>query len=97
MPPSIKGYWEETLKAFLITKYEVMSAGNLKDIKKSKFLMITDMFLLMRHTDLEMKKQKPMKSYTIYVGGKKIILLSATPLNNYFTDILSLLKLFQRT
>ncbi len=36
-PPVLKEYWEETLKAFLITKYEVMSAGNLKDIKKSKF------------------------------------------------------------
>ena len=73
----------------------VRSAGNLKDIKKSKFLMITDMFLLMRHIDLEMRKQRPMKSYTIYALEKNNIIIRNT-FNNYFTDILSLLKLFQR-
>ena len=48
----------------------------------------------MRPIDSEMNTLKALKSYYIISRGRKIVLVSATPLNNKFGDILSQIKLF---
>jgi superfamily II DNA/RNA helicase/HKD family nuclease len=96
-PPVLKEYWEETLFEFGVKKAEVESLGKLDKIiatlenKPDKYSTI---FIDEAHRFRNEYTQGFEKLYKI-AYGKKIVLVSATPLNNKFQDILNQIKLFQ--
>lgn len=99
-PPSIEKEWKETFKKFQIgsiRQYEFKSYGALEKIKDTEDyeIVIIDEshkfknFLTSRYKELERICKEDVKY------KKKIILISATPLNNKPQDIANQLYLFQ--
>ena len=92
-PPVLKEYWEDTFLEFAIRQYEVESIGKVDKIAKSgkdyDFIFIDE-----AHKFRNEYTQGYEKLFEV-CANKKIILVSATPLNNSISDIFSLLKLFQ--
>ena len=93
-PPVLVDYWREVLQEFDVARCDVESLGKLdkvlaRGIDKYKYVFVdeahrfrnsgTDSF-----TDLHQ-----------ICRGKKVVLISATPLNNYSTDIENQIYLFQ--
>ncbi len=95
-PPVLKDYWEETLNEFYVPGFEVESAGKLqrildKGVAKYKYIVIDEAHRF---------RNELTQSYELLhkiCRRKKVILVSATPLNNKLEDILSQLKLFQKS
>ena len=95
-PPVLVEYWDETFKEFGLSKYNVVSAGKIKDIKNhNKFNDYKYVFIDEAHRFRNEDTETYLDLYDVCYG-KKVILVSATPLNNKYSDILSQLKLFQR-
>ena len=93
-PPVLRDYWRDTFFEFGIRGYEVESLGKLdallqRDLKKFRYVLIDE-----AHRFRNEGTQSYDKLFQI-CAGKKVILVSATPLNNRISDILNQLKLFQ--
>lgn len=105
VPPALKGNWEETLDKFQFINYEIVTNGSLhKIVNPEKYdLVIVDEAHKFRSDSAEMynQLQKICKSPTRKINpdgseaSKKVILVSATPLNNRPEDIANLVYLFQ--
>ena len=93
-PPVLKDYWEDTFFNFGISKFRVESIGKLEHILKEGIEKYDYIFIDEAHRFRNEYTQGFEKLHQICFG-KKIILVSATPLNNTFQDIYSQLKLFQ--
>lgn len=93
-PPVLVSYWEKTLNDFGVSGI-VRSLGKLDDIldnyEADHFAYI---FIDEAHRFRNDNTFNYTKLHEICLG-KKVILISATPQNNYSTDILNLIKLFQ--
>ncbi|NKQ34686.1 MAG: DEAD/DEAH box helicase [Chloroflexi bacterium] len=92
-PPVLKEYWEETFRDFRVPAV-VESLGKLHHIierghAKYRYVIIDE-----AHRFRNEKTQQYEKLHQI-CWGKKVILVSATPLNNRIDDIYAQLKLFQ--
>ncbi|BBE30106.1 ATP-dependent helicase [Tepiditoga spiralis] len=93
-PPVLVSYWEKTLVDFGVSA-TVKSLGKLEDILENyendyfKYVFIDE-----AHRFRNDGTSNYAKLHEICLN-KKIILISATPQNNYSTDILNLIKLFQ--
>ncbi|MEG2172543.1 MAG: helicase-related protein [Desulfovibrionaceae bacterium] len=93
-PPVLKRYWEESLIQFHVAQYKVCSAGKVEDLAVStysryKYVLIDESH---RFRNENTQGYEQLKKICL---GKKIILVSATPLNNRLGDILAQIKLFQ--
>ena len=94
-PPVLQEYWKETLHDFYVPGFDIASAGKLesllsKGVDKYKYIVIDEAHRF---------RNELTQSYEMLhkiCRGKKVILVSATPLNNKLEDILSQLKLFQK-
>ena len=94
-PPVLKSYWEDVLKEFDVSRCDIVSLGSLEkfinnnDIKKYSYVFVDEAHRFRnRNTD----------NFTYLhqiCRDKKVILISATPINNYASDIESQLYLFQ--
>lgn len=93
-PPVLKDYWEETFFDFGISKFKVESLGKLDHILREGIEKYDYIFIDEAHHFRNEYTQGFEKLHQLCFG-KKIILVSATPLNNTFDDIYSQLKLFQ--
>lgn len=93
-PPVLKDYWEDTFFDFGISKWRVESIGKLDHILKDDIERYDYVFIDEAHRFRNEYTQGFEKLHQICFG-KKVILVSATPLNNTFQDIYSQLKLFQ--
>lgn len=95
-PPVLKDYWRETLHDFYVPGFDIESVGMLqrildKGVDKYKYIVIDEAHRF---------RNELTQSYELLhkiCRGKKVILVSATPLNNKLEDILSQLKLFQKS
>lgn len=93
-PPVLKDYWESVLKEFDVARCDVESLGKLdkvvaKGTEKYEYVFIDEAHRF-RNSDNE--------SYSMLhqiCRGKKVVLISATPINNYTSDIENQLYLFQ--
>ncbi len=104
-PPSIRHNWEETFESFGIKNYEIVTNGSIHKIKRpEKYdLIIVDEAHKFRNDTSEAynELQKLCKTPTTHrlkdgtKALKKVILISATPLNNRPADIRNLVLLFQ--
>lgn len=92
-PPVLKDYWHETFRDFGVRGFDVESQGKLDHIIK-KGTQYDYVFVDEAHRFRNEGTQGYEKLHQICFG-KKVILVSATPLNNTINDIYSQLKLFQ--
>ena len=93
-PPVLKDYWESVLKDFDVSRCDVESLGKLdhiieKGADKYDYVFVDEAHRF-RNSDTE--------SFALLheiCRGKKVILISATPINNYTSDIENQIYLFQ--
>ncbi len=103
VPPALKDGWIETLETFKLDNFKVITNGSLHKVKSPETydLIIVDEAHKFRSDTASMynELQKLCKTKTIRYDGslhdKKVILISATPLNNKPEDIANLVYLFQ--
>lgn len=93
-PPVLEDYWHDTFFEFGIRGYKVESLGKLDQIIKSGAERFDYIFIDEAHRFRNEVTLGYEKLHEICFG-KKVILVSATPLNNTIDDIYSQLKLFQ--
>ncbi|WP_162127948.1 SNF2-related protein [Flavobacterium phycosphaerae] len=93
-PPVLREYWKDSLFDFGIRSFEVESLGKLdhilkKGIEKYDYIVVDEAHRF---------RNEGTQSYANLLDicrGKKVILVTATPLNNTVDDIFAQLKLFQ--
>lgn len=105
VPPSLQDNWEETLKKFQFHNYKIVTNGSLHKITDAEKydLVIVDEAHKFRNdnADAYNSLQKICKTKTKRLlkdginAAKKVILISATPLNNRPEDIANQVYLFQ--
>lgn len=103
VPPAMKTSWEDTLDEFKLDNVTIITNGSLHKIKNPERydLIIVDEAHKFRSDTASMynELQKLCKTKAVYNDGsvhdKKVILVSATPLNNRPEDIANLVYLFQ--
>lgn len=93
-PPVLQDYWSETFFEFGIRGFRVESLGKLDQIIKGGAERFDYIFIDEAHRFRNEVTQGYEQLHQICFG-KKVILVSATPLNNTIDDIYSQLKLFQ--
>lgn len=103
VPPAMKTSWEDTLDEFKLDNVSIITNGSLHKIKNPERydLIIVDEAHKFRSDTASMynELQKLCKTKAVHNDGsvhdKKVILVSATPLNNRPEDIANLVYLFQ--
>lgn len=93
-PPVLADYWRETLHEFYVPGFEVESLGKLDRILERG----VDKYTYIVVDEAHRFRNELTQSYeTLHriCRGKKVILVSATPLNNRLEDIKTQIKLFQ--
>jgi superfamily II DNA or RNA helicase len=94
-PPVLKDYWDKTLKQFEVSA-DVESLGKLENILNDNDLMknIKYVFIDEAHRFRNGKTESFQKLHEICYN-KKVVLVTATPQNNFSTDIANQIFLFQ--
>ena len=94
-PPVLKNYWERTLQQFEVSA-KVESLGKLDSILEDEDLMknVKYVFIDEAHRFRNEKTESFEKLHQICYN-KKVILVTATPQNNYSSDIANQIYLFQ--
>lgn len=93
-PPVLQDYWKETFFDFGVRRFKVESLGKLESIIKEG----VDKFDYIFVDEAHRFRNEVTQGYELLhkiCFGKKVILVSATPLNNNIDDIYSQIKLFQ--
>lgn len=93
-PPVLVDYWDDTFKDFNQVA-TVVSMGKLDQIIEKDYTRYDYIFIDEAHRFRNENTQSYEMIHRI-CAGKKLILISATPLNNYPKDIASQLYLFQK-
>jgi superfamily II DNA or RNA helicase/HKD family nuclease len=104
-PPALEGNWRETVDKFGLENYEIVTNGSLHKVKNlQKFDLVivdeahkfrtdtADMYNQLQKICKAPTRQRLMDDASV---SKKVILISATPLNNRPEDIANLVYLFQ--
>jgi superfamily II DNA or RNA helicase len=98
-PPALYDNWHETFEKFGISGYKIVTNGSLHKIRDARKydLIIVDEAHKFRNDSAEMYNalQKLCKTATRNGTQKKVMLVSATPLNNRPEDIANQVYLFQ--
>ncbi len=92
-PPVLQSYWQETLREFGVVA-RVESMGKLDRILESDYTRYDTIFVDEAHRFRNEGTQGYEKLHRI-CWGRKVVLVSATPLNNTIGDVFTQLKLFQ--
>ncbi len=103
VPPAMKSNWEDTLDEFKLDNFKVITNGSIHKIKSPELydLIIVDEAHKFRtntasmYNELQKLCKTKVKRYNGSLHDKKVILVSATPLNNKPEDIANLVYLFQ--
>lgn len=93
-PPPLVEYWDETFKEFNQVA-TVVSLGKLEDVLDKDTSKYDYVFVDEAHRFRNENTDNYKKLHEI-CHGKKVVLISATPLNNYPKDIASQLYLFEK-
>ena len=95
-PPVLKANWKRVFDNYKITQFDTFSGDGtiLKKLKDNYFVQESEyIFIDEAHRFRNAETETYNDLYEI-CEGKKVILITATPLNNRFLDILSQLRLF---
>jgi superfamily II DNA/RNA helicase len=92
-PPTLKDGWENALRDFSVVDFKVESTGMLHKIAEKNFNQYDIIIIDEAHSFRNDMSQQFEYLHAI-CKNKKVILVSATPLNNSIKDIENLLSLF---
>jgi superfamily II DNA or RNA helicase len=104
VPPAVRDSWQETVAKFQLHNVDIVSSGSLHKVRHPDRydLVIVDEAHRFRNDSADMYdrlqricKTKVRNNSTNRLEPKKVMLISATPLNNTPKDIYNLLLLFQ--
>ena len=93
-PPVLIDYWKDTFFEFGVKKYEIESLGKLDRILETDIDKYETIFIDEAHR-FRNEYTQGFEKLTEITYGKKVVLVTATPLNNTFLDIFNQIKLFQ--
>ena len=93
-PPVLVDYWRSVLQEFDVARCDVESLGKLDKILKKGADKYDYVFIDEAHRFRNSKTEGYKDLHTI-CQGKKVILISATPINNYTSDVENQIYLFQ--
>ena len=93
-PPMLVEYWKKVMFEFGVRRYKVESAGKLEKLSKENINIYKYVFVDESHRFRNADTEQYKLLHQICVG-KKVVLISATPQNNYSTDIENQLYLFE--
>ncbi len=93
-PPVLVDYWKDTFFEFGVKKYEIESVGKLDRILETDIDKYETIFIDEAHR-FRNEYTQGFEKLTEICYGKKVVLVTATPLNNTFLDIFNQIKLFQ--
>lgn len=94
-PPVLQDYWKSVLQEFDVSRWDVVSLGQLdKVIESGKVGKYSYVFVDEAHR-FRNSDTNAFTSLHQICKGKKVVLISATPINNYTSDIENQLYLFQ--
>ncbi len=93
-PPVLIDYWKDTFFEFGVKKYEIESLGKLDRILETDIDKYDTIFIDEAHR-FRNEYTQGFEKLTEICYGKKVVLVTATPLNNTFLDIFNQIKLFQ--
>ncbi len=94
VPPVLVDYWQRVLEDFGVEASKVVSLGKLDNILEYGNDYFKYIFVDEAHRFRNEGTSNYSKLHEICLG-KKVTLISATPQNNYTSDIFNLIKLFQ--
>lgn len=95
VPPVLVDYWRKVLRSFGVRNFEVYSSGNLRKISEEKlYRNFSYIFVDEAHKFRNDNTDNYTYLYEICTN-KKVVLITATPQNNYVTDIANQLYLFE--
>ncbi len=95
VPPVLVDYWRKVLRSFGVRNFEVYSSGNLRKISEEK-LYRTFSYIFVDEAHKFRNDNTDNYTYLSEIcANKKIILITATPQNNYVTDIANQMYLFE--
>ncbi|MEI6045703.1 MAG: helicase-related protein [Chloroflexota bacterium] len=95
-PPVLMDYWRETLHEFCVLGFDIESLGKLDHLLEQGVTKYAYIIVDEAHRFRNELTQSYEALHQI-CQGKKVILVSATPLNNKLDDIKTQIKLFQPT
>lgn len=93
-PPVLVDYWENVMFEFGVRGCKVESAGKLDKIIEEGTEQFSYVFVDESHRFRNSETEQYRRLHEICVG-KKVVLISATPQNNYYSDIANQLYLFE--
>lgn len=93
-PPVLLDYWREVLQEFDVARCDVESLGKLESIIQKGTDKYSYVFIDEAHRFRNSDTESFTRLHEI-CRGKKVVLISATPINNYSSDIENQLYLFQ--
>jgi superfamily II DNA/RNA helicase len=94
-PPILKPYWEEVFREFGVKGHYIESYGSLNKILENVDIdRYSNVFIDESHLFRNQITENFLKLHEVCIG-KKVILVSATPINNSPQDIASQIYLFQ--
>lgn len=93
-PPVLVDYWKGVLQEFDVGRFDVVSLGKLDSIIDKGTEKYGYVFIDEAHRFRNSGTESFTKLHEI-CWGKKVVLISATPINNYTSDIENQLYLFQ--
>lgn len=95
VPPVLVDYWEEVLRDFFVGGCTVRSNGNLTKIVDTNMYVDYDYIFIDEAHKYRNEETIGYGELSEICSGKKVILITATPQNNYVTDIASQMYLFE--
>lgn len=95
VPPVLIDYWRSVLTSFGVRGFEVKSSGSLNKIKESKEYRDFKYIFIDEAHKFRNKDTRTYADLHEICANKKIVLITATPQNNYITDIANQMYLFE--
>ncbi len=95
VPPVLVDYWKDVLTSFGVRGFTVMSTGAIKKISEEKIYKKYKYIFVDEAHKFRNERTETYAYLHEICAGKKIVLITATPQNNYITDIASQMYLFE--
>lgn len=95
VPPVLIDYWKRVLRDFGVQGFDVKSSGALKNITENRLYKPFKYIFIDEAHKFRNEKTDSYRMLDEICTNKKVVLITATPQNNYITDIANQMFLFE--